>query len=206
MLIVKRHDIRCEPKSYKFKLLEKLVVQHNIRASFDGRSCVRASPHIYFPNLLRKPKETNHGCLPMGLCISPHACMRQHVWEGFKEHDINCETKSYKLKLFLCIWRVGIGNIRIVGPFSLRVLSLNFLYICMLTLIKKKIYMYAYQWQHYHRCCPTILDATVQYNMFCSRKHLIIKALVCAKECLFEGMNLAVSGGTIYKSNIKILA
>lgn len=167
MLIVKRHDIRCEPKSYKFKLLEKLVVQHNIRASFDGRSCVRASPHIYFPNLLRKPKETNHGCLPMGLCISPHACMRQHVWEGFKEHDINCETKSYKLKLFLCIWRVGIGNIRIVGPFSLRVLSLNFLYICMLI---KKIYMYAYTYQKKKYICmltsgSIIIDVVLQFWM-----------------------------------------
>lgn len=147
------------PNLTSLKLLEKLVVQHNIRASFDGRSCDRTSPHIYFPNLLCKPKETNHGCLPMGLCISPHACMRQHVWEGFKEHDINCETKSYKLKLFLCIWRVGIGNIRIVGPFSLRVLSLNFLYICMLTLIKKKnIYV----------CLPVAaLSSMLSYNFRC---------------------------------------
>ena len=47
----------------------------------------------------------------MGLCISPHVGMRPHLWEGFKEHDINPEFISYKLNLFLYVWGVGIGNI-----------------------------------------------------------------------------------------------
>ena len=33
-------DIHCEPKPNQLKLLGKLVIQHGIKASFDGRSSV----------------------------------------------------------------------------------------------------------------------------------------------------------------------
>ena len=47
------YDIQCGPTSYKLKLLEKLVVQHGIRALFSGGSSVRTSPqYVYLPNLL----------------------------------------------------------------------------------------------------------------------------------------------------------
>ena len=60
------HDIHCEPKSYKLKLLEKLVIQHGIRALFSGKSSVRTSPlHVYLTNLLspcaRPMKDTHEG-------------------------------------------------------------------------------------------------------------------------------------------------
>ena len=46
---VGEYDVHCEPKSYKFKLLRKLFFQYAIRASFDGRSSIRALPlHVYF--------------------------------------------------------------------------------------------------------------------------------------------------------------
>lgn len=47
------HDIQYVPKSYKFKLLGKFVVQQGIRALFGRKSSVQTSPtHVYFPNLL----------------------------------------------------------------------------------------------------------------------------------------------------------
>ena len=38
------HDMHGEPKSYKLKLLRKLVTQHGIKAFFGGMSCVPTSP------------------------------------------------------------------------------------------------------------------------------------------------------------------
>lgn len=55
--------------------------------------CIFISP-IYYVS----PKETNCGCLPKGLCISPHAGIGP-LRESVKEHGINCKLKSYKLKL-----------------------------------------------------------------------------------------------------------
>ena len=43
MVIVRVHNTNCGPKSYKFKLLEKLLVQHDIKVLSDGRSCVQTS-------------------------------------------------------------------------------------------------------------------------------------------------------------------
>lgn len=45
--------MHCEPKFYKVKLLGKLIVQHGVKALFDGRSSVQTSSlHVYFSNLL----------------------------------------------------------------------------------------------------------------------------------------------------------
>lgn len=41
---VGEHDIHYEPKSNKLKLLRKVVVQHGIKISFGGTSCVQTSP------------------------------------------------------------------------------------------------------------------------------------------------------------------
>lgn len=75
----KEHNIHYEPKYHKLKLLGKLVIQHGIRTSFGGRSCVHAWPHIYFLNLLSL-KKANYDCLP-NLCIAPHAGM-DRIWGG----------------------------------------------------------------------------------------------------------------------------
>lgn len=40
---VKEHNMHIESKSYKFKLLRKLVVQYDIEVWFGRRSCVRHS-------------------------------------------------------------------------------------------------------------------------------------------------------------------
>ena len=46
-------NVHCEPESYKFELLGKLVVQHGIIVLFGGMSCVwTSSLYIYFINLL----------------------------------------------------------------------------------------------------------------------------------------------------------
>ena len=38
-LFVNKHDMYIELKSYKFKLLRKLVIQYDIEIWFGGRSC-----------------------------------------------------------------------------------------------------------------------------------------------------------------------
>lgn len=83
-------EIYCESKFYKLKLLEKLVVQHGIKTSFGGGSCIQTPlPYIYIPNLLSL-KEVDCGCLPTSLCL--FMCgMRSHMREGVRVHDIQCK-------------------------------------------------------------------------------------------------------------------
>ena len=73
---VRVHDVHCRSKSYKLKLIEKLVVQYGIKVSFCRRSCDRTfSPHVYLPNLLSP-------------CVSPKmetTCERESV----RMHDIH---------------------------------------------------------------------------------------------------------------------
>ena len=40
VIYLKKKDIYCELKSYRHKLLGQLVVQHDTKVSFDGRSYV----------------------------------------------------------------------------------------------------------------------------------------------------------------------
>ena len=108
MVSVRLHDIHCGPKSYKLKLLGKLVVQHGIRASFDARSCVQMSlPYIYIPNLLT-PKESGCGCWLMSFCVSLCANMGLHMREGVRVHDIHCEPKYY-------IRKIGSSTVRLMN-------------------------------------------------------------------------------------------
>ena len=75
-LSVKEHDIHCGSKSYKFKLLGKLVVQHGIRALLSGRLCIRSFlQNIYFPNLWSPHvglKEADFGWLIVFESVSLH--------------------------------------------------------------------------------------------------------------------------------------
>ena len=53
------HNYVLWPKSYKLKILGKLVVQYDIKASFGRSSWVQIPPHVYFLDLL-SPKETTY--------------------------------------------------------------------------------------------------------------------------------------------------
>ena len=53
-IFVRVHDIHCGPKSYKRKLLGKLVVQHGIIALIVGRSRVQIStPYVLFTYFIK---------------------------------------------------------------------------------------------------------------------------------------------------------
>ena len=80
--------MRCRPKSYKLKLLGKLIVQHSIRALLGERLYVQASLHDYFPNLLHpqvSPKAADFDCFPKGLCVCPCAHMGLHMRDMISE-------------------------------------------------------------------------------------------------------------------------
>ena len=55
LISVRMCDIHCEPKSYKVKLLEKLVIQHGIRACLAGGCLFK--PHYMFISQFIKPKK-----------------------------------------------------------------------------------------------------------------------------------------------------
>lgn len=59
-VFVRVHDIRYGSKSYKLKLLRKLVIKHGIRALFGGE--VMCS-NLTIVNLLIKPNKADCGCL-----------------------------------------------------------------------------------------------------------------------------------------------
>ena len=44
---IEEHDIHCEPKSYKFEFLEKLLFQHSIRALFGGGHVFESHHHKF---------------------------------------------------------------------------------------------------------------------------------------------------------------
>ena len=84
------YDIHGRSKSYELKFLEKLVIQHGIKALLE---------YIYISNLSSKPKRGWLWLFANGpVCVSPCMGMELHMRDCVRVHDIYSGPKSYKLK------------------------------------------------------------------------------------------------------------
>lgn len=85
-VFVRVHDRRYGSKSYKLKLLRKLVIKHGIRALFGGE--VMCS-NLTIVNLLIKPNKADCGCL----IVNPNPINLTEYWFP---HIFNSTLKKKK--------------------------------------------------------------------------------------------------------------
>ena len=52
-IYIKVHDIHCEPKSYRLKLLKKLIVKDGIKILFDGKSYLNLTMTYLFIQFIK---------------------------------------------------------------------------------------------------------------------------------------------------------
>lgn len=93
VIVVRAHDIHSGSKSYKLKLLGKLVAQHGIRNLFGGRSCARTSlPYIYTPKIYYAQKRLIV-VVCIRACVSPCTCMGLHLREDVRGSRATLEKR-----------------------------------------------------------------------------------------------------------------